>query len=255
MTSRPSIAGTLAAARKRVREVRDRVTKSEPETDSEPVEPADQALEPEPTLDEQDDPRHRYSGTEGLRGGGIHASEAPILDFWRWAYSDFTDNVNRGVFAEWMVAKLLGADCASTRMPWDSCDIVTPEGIRVEVKATGYVQSWTQTEDGASVKPGAARFTRLRGRAWIDAQQTKVADEETFNADVYVFCLQANTDPQTWDALDLTQWQFYVLPRSRLEENGSNSIGISRLRQLTGYVHSDRLKEAVFRAYSKLGDH
>jgi hypothetical protein len=207
-----------------------------------------------PIPEEQEDGAARYAGRETLFGGGTEALSAGILDFWRWAYSDLTDNVNRGVFAEWMVGRLLGMDFTATRVPWDSCDLITPEGIRVEVKATAYVHVWTQHATAPTAKRNTARFTGLCGRAWTDASQTQTADEATFNADVYVFCLQANRDPMTWDALNLDQWEFYVLSRSRVERNGCQSMAISILRNLTTVVSAAGLREAVLAAHAEQGD-
>ena len=34
-----------------------------------------------------------------------------ILDFWSWAYSDLIQNMNRGVFAEFIVLKAMNSQC------------------------------------------------------------------------------------------------------------------------------------------------
>lgn len=210
--------------------------------------------QPPPPEDQDDGGTTRYDGPETLFGGGTEALSAAVLDFWQWAYSDLTDNVNRGVFAEWMVGRLLGMDFTGTRVPWDSCDLITPESIRVEVKATAYVHAWTQHATAPTGKRNTARFTGLCGRAWTDASQTRTADEATFNADAYVFCLQVNHDPMTWDALNLDQWEFYVLSRSRVERNGCQSMAISILRDLTTVVPAAGLREAVLAAHAEQGD-
>ncbi|MDD6096453.1 MAG: hypothetical protein PUC20_03030, partial [Firmicutes bacterium] len=65
------------------------------------------------------------------------------LGFWRWAYSNIMSNSERGAFAEYLVACALGiADKA--RVDWDKYDLLTPEGISVEVKTSGYIQTWDQ---------------------------------------------------------------------------------------------------------------
>jgi len=192
-----------------------------------------------------------YSGGETLFGAEIHAPDASILNFWQWAYSDLTDNVNRGIFAEWMVAKLLGIDFSTTRQPWNAFDLTTPEGIHVEVKASAFVHSWSKpVGDGETplAKPARIEFTNLCAHLWTDDKQTQVADTVTYNADVYVFCCQTNPDASTWSALDLDQWELYVLSKAQLEAHGCRSIALGTLRRLTNAVPPDELKSAVMQA-------
>ena len=66
---------------------------------------------------------------------------ATIQDFWMWAYSNLTDNTQRGAYAEYLVSVALGAE-AATRKDWGPYDVLTPNGIRVEVKASAYIQAW-----------------------------------------------------------------------------------------------------------------
>ena len=66
-----------------------------------------------------------------------------LIDFWRWAYSDLIGNAERGALAEYIVACALGINHAE-RISWDKYDLVTKEGIAVEVKTSGYLQTWEQ---------------------------------------------------------------------------------------------------------------
>ena len=64
-----------------------------------------------------------------------------LLNFWQWLASDLVDNALRGALAEYIVACDLGiAD--GTRPGWNAYDLITPEGIKVEVKSAAYLQSW-----------------------------------------------------------------------------------------------------------------
>ena len=67
-------------------------------------------------------------------------------DFWRWAMSDLLSNGTRGVFAEYIVGKLLGADFSSPRLEWDAYDLLY-EGHRIEVKSSSYIQTWHTTNN------------------------------------------------------------------------------------------------------------
>lgn len=65
-----------------------------------------------------------------------------IGEFWSWAYSDILLNVNRGVFAEFLVAKELGVDVRNyPRIVYDYSDI-RYEGKTIQVKSSAYIQSW-----------------------------------------------------------------------------------------------------------------
>lgn len=63
-----------------------------------------------------------------------------------------------GMLAEFLVAEALGA-ATRPRSEWDAYDVVTPDGIRVEVKSSAYVQAW------APARPSSIRrFGGLNGR-------------------------------------------------------------------------------------------
>ena len=87
---------------------------------------------------------------------------AEVGDFWRWAYSDLLMNKTRGVLAEFIVAKALGLDL-SVRNAWSHHDLVTKKGTSIEVKASGYLQSWEQKELS---KPS---WSGLKSRNYDDA--------------------------------------------------------------------------------------
>ncbi len=46
-----------------------------------------------------------------------------VLEYWSWALSDLQDNANRGVLAEFIVAKAIGAEIL-VRGSWDDFDLV-----------------------------------------------------------------------------------------------------------------------------------
>lgn len=70
---------------------------------------------------------------------------ATVLDYWKWAHSDLMDNAERGAFSEYIVAKAIG-DNSKHRTNWYCYDLLSSEGIRVEVKTSAYVQSWGQNK-------------------------------------------------------------------------------------------------------------
>lgn len=150
--------------------------------------------------------------------------DATVKDFWAFAMSDLRMNNVRGYLSEFLVARAIGA--VGKRIEWDAYDLISPTGTKVEVKSSAYLQVCDQR------RPSAIRFTGLSGRTWTP--QGGDSPEATFNADVYVFCVQTAVAHDMYDALDVSQWDFHVLSREAVEVNGYKSIGLATLLRLTG---------------------
>ena len=158
-----------------------------------------------------------------------------IKDFWAWSASDIMSNTTRSRFAEFGVATATNVDLGIPRQEWESYDLLTPEGIKIEVKSSAYIQSWHQKQISTitfSIKPA---------RYW----NSKNGEEESIakrHADIYVMCLLKNMDQNTINPLDLDQWDFYVLSRPELDnyKRSQHSITLKSLEKLTNpvsYVH------------------
>lgn len=167
----------------------------------------------------------RRSGAEPIRANGETVGR--LADFWSWACSDLANNTMRGVLAEYLVATALGA-AAGTRTEWDTVDIRTSEGWRVEVKSTAYLQSWAQS------RPWKVEFGIAPASGW-DAPSGAASVEARRRSDAYVFCLLHHQDKQSLDPLDLDQWTFYVLPTRVLDERCPHQkrIRLSSLERLS----------------------
>lgn len=123
-------------------------------------------------------------------------------------------------------------------MEWDAYDVLTPEGVRVEVKSAGYLQAWAQR------RLSRISFGSMKGRTWTP--EDGESPTATLNADVYVFAIQTATRHEDYSALDVSQWEFYVVPRQAIEVTGYASIGMPTLRALTdGPVPYDRLAREI----------
>jgi hypothetical protein len=151
---------------------------------------------------------------------------ATVTEFWRFALSDLRMNNARGYLAEFLVAQAVGA--SGPRVEWDTYDVMSRDGIRIEVKSSAYLQLWEQRRLSRIV------FTGLRGHILDPHAPSRVSAEATFNADVYVFAVQTAQSHEAYDPLDVKQWEFYVLSRREVEERGAKSIGLARLQVLTG---------------------
>jgi hypothetical protein len=131
----------------------------------------------------------------------FHLSSRPagfnLLSFWQWLASDLVDNALRGALAEYIVACDLGiAD--KSRPGWNAYDLITPEGVKVEVKSGGYLQSWKQSA------PSKICFDIRPTYGW-DAATNVMGTERKRQADVYGFCVLAHEDKATLDLLDLSR--------------------------------------------------
>jgi hypothetical protein len=144
------------------------------------------------------------NGGKGRRSTMTHLNKQ---EFHAWAYHDLLTNTTRGLLAEYIVAKALGA-LTKKRVEWDQYDVKF-DGVGVEVKSAAYVQSWKQT------KPSVISFDIAPRTGW-DADTDSYAASPGRSAKVYVFCLLKGTGRKKPDPLDVGQWTFYVLATSVL---------------------------------------
>jgi hypothetical protein len=170
-----------------------------------------------------------------------------LSDFWGWSMSDLVDNTARGVLAEFIVATALGISTESVRDSWASWDLTTPDNVRVEVKSAAYLQSWWQR--GLS----KILFRTPKTFAW-DPDAGAYAALAQRQAQVYVFALLNHTDKETLNALDLDQWEFYVLSTAVLDRRtrSQHSITLKTLQELAPpKLRFDQLLMAVKKAASE----
>ena len=166
-----------------------------------------------------------------------------LLDFWRWNSSDLLSNTIRGRFAEFIVASVTNVDLNQVRDEWGAYDLITPEGIKIEVKSSAYVQSWEQKS------PSKISFGIKAALSW-DEETNKRLDVAIRSADVYVFCLLHHNVKDTCDPLDLDHWEFYVIATEELNKytRSKNSIGINALRKMADpIVYTELNKEITYK--------
>ncbi len=167
----------------------------------------------------------RKTGEENFRANG-KSLDNKLFGFWQWAYSDLSSNAMRGVLAEYIVASALGI-ATSTRREWDDYDLVTPDGMKLEIKSAAYLQTWKQS------KPSKISFNIAPTKGW-DASTNESSSEVKRRADIYVFCLLHHKEKLTLDPLDMDQWTFYLLPTSVLnaKKPDQKSISFGALQEL-----------------------
>ncbi len=160
-----------------------------------------------------------------------------LVDFWRWAFSDLCDDDIKGIFAEWLVHKLLGVE-SSRRVSWANSDVVTAGLVTLEVKATSYWQSWKVINQHGQpyAKPlyeVPADDSKVRFGGLAARDSTRAADMSTspvLKSQLYVCAFQHEKDITRWNAMDLSQWEFYILRAQELAQIGGGSVSVKALR-------------------------
>lgn len=161
-----------------------------------------------------------------------------VLAFWQWSASDLLTNRQRGILAEFIVASSLNL-LKNPREEWDSYDLVTLSGLKIEIKSASYIQSWAQ-EDYSKII-----FSIQPTIKWEDNKRNT---EKVRQSDVYIFCLLKTKDVKLINPIDLSQWEFYIIETSILNEKlkGQKSITLSSLKKLNPYiVQYDEIKRTI----------
>ena len=170
-----------------------------------------------------------------------------LLDFWRWSVSDILSNATRGRLAEFIVATATNIDINIVREEWAAYDLMTPDGIKIEVKSAAYLQSWFQK--ALSI----ISFSTKLARHW-DGETNALSLTAKRHADVYVFCLLRHDDKQTVNPLNMNHWEFFVLSTKQLNNytRSQHSITLKSLKNLTQSVPYSELNSSVINAYAEL---
>lgn len=164
----------------------------------------------------------RQTGAEQFTLGDQQLS-ADLLSFWQWSASDLIGNTMRGCLAEYIVSTALGLT-SGIRNDWEAYDLKF-NGYKIEVKASGYLQTWPQQRLSRPV------FSIRPARAW-DPTTGQMSQEIRRQADLYVFCLHDHKEKATLNPLNLSQWTFYVLLTREIEKSPFNECKYLSLARL-----------------------
>jgi len=130
-------------------------------------------------------------------------------EFVNWAFSNVLDNSLRGIVGEYIVHKAVGG-VNKHRINWDACDVVMEDGTKIEVKVSGFLQSWSQKKHSTLV------FDISKKDPWL-AYENRYLGEKCRYADVWVFAVHTETTRDKADPFNLGQWQFIVATSSWLD--------------------------------------
>ncbi len=117
-----------------------------------------------------------------FRGGSSEWATRSVLAYWRWGASNLLNNTSRGRLAEFIVARAVDAvgDLANE---WQSFDLQTPSGVKIEVKSAAYIQDW-----GPELHRSRIAWSIKPTQLW-DEITAKYVGDATHHADLYVFAL------------------------------------------------------------------
>lgn len=149
-------------------------------------------------------------------------------------------NVFRGHVAEAIVAAALEPDWSWCSADYASCDFERADGVRLEVKQSAILQSWS-SEPPKKVTTNfdvAERKGYWDGLTWVP--------EPGRRAHVYVLAHHTVTD-ETADHRDPAQWTFYVVRSAHLPPVKTISLGaLRRISAPCGFTElSQRVAEAA----------
>ncbi len=172
-----------------------------------------------------------------------------IEDFWAWAFSDVLSNINRAVFAEWLVGSAL--DCVGeTRPIWAPWDLEY-KGARIEVKSTSYHQSWKRSSNSRrsfDIKATSADFPTDPAVPFGPEAEYYTDPEIKRRAEIYVFAYYAEQLAARVDPLDVSGWRFYVLTTPELESHfgSQDTVALSRVQAVAEEVcYEDLIRNPV----------
>ncbi len=171
-----------------------------------------------------------------------------LLSFWRWAFSDLLNNTTRGVLAEFLVARALGIRVDTARSAWVSYDLESDSGLKIEVKASAYLQSWHQK------RHSTISFDIAPTEGW-NPLDGSIDRESKRQADLYVFALLDHRDKATVDPMNVDQWKFYVVSTASLNKLHPTqmTLGLKALEALCKCVTYADLRLEVGAVATTLG--
>jgi hypothetical protein len=174
-------------------------------------------------------------------GERLIGCDVSVSDFWAWAYSDLILNIDRAVFAEFIVGCALEVT-KGTRRTWDCADHEY-RGKKIEVKATGYAQRWRQGKKRSPLSFDIAKKVCI---PWGEPDAPPDAPAVR-SADCYVFCVHTETDSKTANPVDLSKWDFIIMSTVDINRifGGQKTVSLSVLEKHCSPVKFEKLRRTV----------
>lgn len=148
-----------------------------------------------------------------------------MLDFWKFQYSNIYNM--QEYIAEFIVAKALGLNTAHNQDWWTLYDIFY-RNKRIEVKETSYYHAWN--EDGKCSRQRTFGITKANSAYENEGTENHYERQN----DIYVFCLNTGETRDSSYPLELSNWEFYIVPTSVINEkcNDQKRISLGRIKNM-----------------------
>lgn len=137
-------------------------------------------------------------------------------DFWSWNSSSLLSNL-RGALAEFIVATALELDDDICRKCGGPYDLETSTGLKLDVKSSAYLNSW-EADQIFNIQ-----FNITPATLDIKADSNGASKHRS---NVCVFCVYAGKTEEDTPLL-LDQWEFYVIPTSKINQKYCDRSSIS----------------------------
>ena len=161
-----------------------------------------------------------------------------VNDFWSFQYSNILHDPDQ--IAEFLVAKALGQDKPFNKDHWTLFDI-DYNGVRIEVKETAFYHPFNE--------PGKLSKQRAFSIRKTNSDYEDPDKENRFERqnDIYVFCLLKGENQEEAWPLEVSHWEFFVVPTTVINRECGNqkTVSLSRVQRFTKAVNYNHLKRAV----------
>ncbi|QDH35874.1 hypothetical protein [Porphyrobacter sp. YT40] len=153
------------------------------------------------------------------------------------------NNAFRGLLVEAMLAQVLEPDWRWCSQDWASHDFENAAGVRLEVKQSAALQSWS---NGAA-RASSGRFDIApRKLRWEGDVRTRIDGR---HAAIYVLAWHPEADLARADHRCADQWQFFCLAEQDLPNQ--KSIAINMVKAMVKPVAIDRVREMLAQIVSR----
>ena len=161
-----------------------------------------------------------------------------VRDFWSFQFSNILHDPDE--IAEFLVAKALDQDKPFNKDHWTLYDIEY-KNKRIEVKETAYYHSFN--------KKGELSKRRVFGITKANSNYEDSEKENRFERqnDIYVFCLLTGENKDDAWPLEVSHWEFYVVPTTVINKECGNqkTVSLSRVQSFARAISYNQLKEAI----------
>lgn len=150
-------------------------------------------------------------------------------------------NIYRGDYVERLIVLSLGTGFHLVSADWAGWDIESDAGLRIEVKQSAALQTWS-----AADTPAKGKFSIEEKQGYWVAGNRWIA-EPGRPADLYILAWHPIDDRDLADHREPAQWRFFVVPARQLPA-GQKTIARSVVERQWPAVSNAALRDAVLRA-------